>query len=291
MIEQALGFKEQQLLHAQGDAAGFLLRLRAYRSAPELTRFRLQVEAIEATLPGLPKFVTPDAKDIQDFDMWLLQPVGPSTGSIAWNSLPDIEPKLRATSARGAAARALLLFVVLPALLVWLLLASLFTVDVTEYGAGHPLRAAGARGGRAGPAPQGAVRPGDRTGSALDVLAARASRVSDGGQAQRHDRERCHLAHRRPRALSRDAWRAGPMPTCGWPTRCWARSAPSSARSRSSALIAPDGNPERFEAIAVADSRARRQLCPLGPGHRGRRGAAPAPDACRSRTARRSSSA
>jgi len=80
MMEQALAFKEQQLLHAQGDAAGFLLRLRAYRSAPELTRFRLQVEAIEATLPGLPKFVTPDAKDIQDFDMWLLQPVGPSQG-------------------------------------------------------------------------------------------------------------------------------------------------------------------------------------------------------------------
>jgi HflK protein len=76
MLEQALGFKEQQVLHAQGDAAGFLLRLRAYRSAPELTRFRLQVEAIETALPGLPKFVTPDAKDIQDFDMWLLQPVG-----------------------------------------------------------------------------------------------------------------------------------------------------------------------------------------------------------------------
>jgi HflK protein len=80
MMEQALGFKEQQLLHAQGDAAGFLLRLRAYRNAPELTRFRLQVEAIETTLPGLTKFVTPDAKDIQDFDMWLLQPVGPTRG-------------------------------------------------------------------------------------------------------------------------------------------------------------------------------------------------------------------
>ena len=80
MMEQALGFKEQQLLHAQGDAAGFLLRLHAYRSAPELTRFRLQVEAIEATLPGLPKFVTPDAKEVRDFDMWLLQPVGPARG-------------------------------------------------------------------------------------------------------------------------------------------------------------------------------------------------------------------
>jgi HflK protein len=76
MMEQALAFKEQQVLHAQGDAQAFQLRLGAYRKAPELTRFRLQLEAIEATLPGLSKFVTPDAKDVQDFDMWLLRPVG-----------------------------------------------------------------------------------------------------------------------------------------------------------------------------------------------------------------------
>ena len=75
MIEQALGFREQQILHAQGDAASFALRLSAYRQSPELTRFRLQVEAIEETLPGLPKFVTPAASDMKDFDMWLLQPV------------------------------------------------------------------------------------------------------------------------------------------------------------------------------------------------------------------------
>jgi HflK protein len=80
MLEQALAFKEQQVQQAQGDAASFLLRLGAYRAAPELTQFRLQVEAIETTLPGLPKFITPDAGDIQDFDMWLLRPVGPERG-------------------------------------------------------------------------------------------------------------------------------------------------------------------------------------------------------------------
>ena len=52
MIEQALAFKEQQILHAQGDAASFLLRLSAYRRAPELTKFRLQVETIEADAAG-----------------------------------------------------------------------------------------------------------------------------------------------------------------------------------------------------------------------------------------------
>jgi HflK protein len=76
MVEQALAFKDQQLLHAQGDADNFTLKLRAYRDAPELTKFRLQLESIEETLPGLQKFVMPDARDIKDFDMWLLQPAG-----------------------------------------------------------------------------------------------------------------------------------------------------------------------------------------------------------------------
>jgi HflK protein len=78
MMEQALAFKDQQIRHAQGDAASFLLRLGAYRAAPDLTSFRLQVETIEVTLPGLQKFVRPGAGEIKDFDMWLLQPVGTS---------------------------------------------------------------------------------------------------------------------------------------------------------------------------------------------------------------------
>ena len=78
MVEDALAFKEQQILRADGDAAGFLLRVDAYRRAPELTRFRLQLETLEVTLPGLQKFVRPGAGDLKDFDMWLLQPVGAS---------------------------------------------------------------------------------------------------------------------------------------------------------------------------------------------------------------------
>ena len=76
MIEQAQALKQQQVLHAQGDADNFTLKLGAYRRAPELTKFRLQVESIEETLPGLQKFIMPDARDIKDFDMWLLQPAG-----------------------------------------------------------------------------------------------------------------------------------------------------------------------------------------------------------------------
>ncbi|MGH8677056.1 MAG: FtsH protease activity modulator HflK, partial [Burkholderiales bacterium] len=78
MIEQALALKEQQILHAQGDAANFGLKLHAYKRAPGLTKFRLQIESIEETLPGLQKFVMPGAGEIRDFDMWLLQPIGTS---------------------------------------------------------------------------------------------------------------------------------------------------------------------------------------------------------------------
>jgi HflK protein len=80
MIEQALAFKEQQILHAQGDADNFTLKLGAYRRAPELTEFRLQLESIEETLPGLQKYIMPDAHDVKDFDMWLLQPAALGRG-------------------------------------------------------------------------------------------------------------------------------------------------------------------------------------------------------------------
>jgi HflK protein len=81
MIEQSLAFKDQQILHAQGDAASFGLKLDAYKRAPGLTKFRLQVESIEETLPGLQKFVLPGPGNIKDIDLWLLQPIGISRSS------------------------------------------------------------------------------------------------------------------------------------------------------------------------------------------------------------------
>jgi len=52
----------------------FALRLEAYRRAPELTKFRLQIETLEDVLPGARKFVRPGAGDVKDIDMWLLRP-------------------------------------------------------------------------------------------------------------------------------------------------------------------------------------------------------------------------
>ena len=80
MIEGAMAFKEQRIKGAQADADAFALRLDAYKSAPELTKFRLQLETLEQVLPGVRKFVRPGAGEVKDFDLWLLQPFGTGQG-------------------------------------------------------------------------------------------------------------------------------------------------------------------------------------------------------------------
>jgi HflK protein len=78
MLEQALAARDQDIKHAQGDAAAFTLRLDAYRTDPQLTMYRLQLETIAAALPGAQKIIRPGAGAVRDFDLWLLQPF--STG-------------------------------------------------------------------------------------------------------------------------------------------------------------------------------------------------------------------
>ena len=74
MTEAAAAFKDQRIAAAAADAEAFALRLEAYRRAPELTKFRLQIETLEDVLPGARKFVRPGAGDVKDIDMWLLRP-------------------------------------------------------------------------------------------------------------------------------------------------------------------------------------------------------------------------
>lgn len=76
MVESALAFKEQRILHAEGDARAFTLRERAYRRSPDLTMFRLHVEALEEVLPRTQKVLRPGRKDLREFDLWLLEPPG-----------------------------------------------------------------------------------------------------------------------------------------------------------------------------------------------------------------------
>jgi membrane protease subunit HflK len=49
-IENASAFKDQQVLLATGDAERFLSVLSEYRLAPEVTRERMHIEALEAIL-------------------------------------------------------------------------------------------------------------------------------------------------------------------------------------------------------------------------------------------------
>ncbi len=81
MIENALAFRDEQIRKAQGEAAGFALQADAYRDAPDLTTFRLQLEAIEEVLPGTRKIVRPGGRDVDNFDLWLLKPFGAGGGN------------------------------------------------------------------------------------------------------------------------------------------------------------------------------------------------------------------
>ena len=80
MNEGAAAYKEQRIKAAQGDATAFALRLDAYKRAPELTKFRLQIETLEEVLPGVRKFVRPGTGDVKDVDMWLVQPFSAGQG-------------------------------------------------------------------------------------------------------------------------------------------------------------------------------------------------------------------
>jgi HflK protein len=74
MVEEALAFKEEKILRAEGDAAAFALKVEEYRRAPEITRFRLHLEAVEDVLPRVRKFLRPGADDLKELDLWLLDP-------------------------------------------------------------------------------------------------------------------------------------------------------------------------------------------------------------------------
>ncbi len=76
MIEEALAFREEKILRAEGDAMAYSLRQNAYQDAPDLTRFRLRLETAEEVLPPVQKFLRPVRQDVNELDLWLLEPNG-----------------------------------------------------------------------------------------------------------------------------------------------------------------------------------------------------------------------
>ena len=57
LIESAEAFKETRVAQATGQAERFLAVLQEYRKAPDVTRQRLYLEAMEEILPGVTKFI------------------------------------------------------------------------------------------------------------------------------------------------------------------------------------------------------------------------------------------
>jgi modulator of FtsH protease HflK len=53
LIEEATGFRDREVLRAQGEAERFLAILKAYQIAPDITRERLHIEALERVLNGV----------------------------------------------------------------------------------------------------------------------------------------------------------------------------------------------------------------------------------------------
>ena len=61
LIEAANAFKETRVAEATGKASRFLSVLAEYRKAPDVTRQRLYLEAMEDVLPGVTKFIVDPA--------------------------------------------------------------------------------------------------------------------------------------------------------------------------------------------------------------------------------------
>ena len=71
---------------AQGDAAAFVPLAREVAAAPQTSRMRLKLEALERVLPGVPKLIRPDARRAPGFELWITPEgsagsPGPAAGS------------------------------------------------------------------------------------------------------------------------------------------------------------------------------------------------------------------
>jgi HflK protein len=73
-IQAGMAFELERKLRAQGAAAAFALQAQSYAAAPDLTLFRLQIEALESALAGVRKVVRPGAAELGALDVWLLRP-------------------------------------------------------------------------------------------------------------------------------------------------------------------------------------------------------------------------
>lgn len=69
--------------HARGDAAAFVPLAREVAAAPGTSRTRLQLEALERVLPGVPKVIRPDPRRAPGFELWVTPESPPAPAASA----------------------------------------------------------------------------------------------------------------------------------------------------------------------------------------------------------------
>lgn len=70
IIQAANAYRSDKISLATGEAAQFASQQGAYAQAPDITRLRLYLEAVEKVLPGARKFVLDAAVKLQTTDLW-----------------------------------------------------------------------------------------------------------------------------------------------------------------------------------------------------------------------------
>ena len=79
-IADAVAYELEKRMKAEGDAQKFLLTVEAYQQAPEITGYRLYVEAVEEVLAGKEKIVANQKANLGGYRLWLFRPgSGPSS--------------------------------------------------------------------------------------------------------------------------------------------------------------------------------------------------------------------
>jgi membrane protease subunit HflK len=70
-VQAAQAEKQRKIDLAAGESTRFVKRLTAYRSAPEVTRTRLYLEALEQVLPDINKFILDPSVETDSTELWL----------------------------------------------------------------------------------------------------------------------------------------------------------------------------------------------------------------------------
>ncbi|KPV54546.1 hypothetical protein SE17_03110 [Kouleothrix aurantiaca] len=69
--QAAAAYRAEKIAQASGEATQFASRQGAYAKAPDVTRVRLYLEAVEKVLPGARKFLIDSAIPMQTTDLWI----------------------------------------------------------------------------------------------------------------------------------------------------------------------------------------------------------------------------